>query len=561
MIKNLPPSLIEAATSVLLEESEDAPIARLKHVATVKTNFPEADYWVVRKGGIDDIGRPTNEFNPEHIGVKIDRTDILFPKYHQYSMQFAHQSGYFKQHARGTLRLQNLPLEAVKNMPIVFRGLNEAADETENLHPMIDVDGEKMHRHNSLGIPIHHTDDGIRNFHRWFSGSRAVDIHGRPHLFYHGTTNSIDQFEEPNTELDNKKDHGWYGKGIYFTADPTTASAYSVYSHLKDGTSDTTGANVVPVYLRVKTPYKWDSSIPSCTSHEHSKEVFDNLRNAGYDGVFVENKFVEPHYGKFYEAVVYSPNQIKSAIGNSGEFSPFRSMINEAAVPDEFRHKTFYHGTGGNGKGTAAALQSAISIANNGIQPPPPPEKEKSLTPMAGRTYCTPDIGYAQIYALCGDTAGSPRSKYDRHDHGFVFSFSGDKLHDILPDEDSVGELYGNSARTWGDKTPIDHDIRHTIERHGTEAQLRRAADGEYEFYAKLGKRVIPKMPVEMQQRIMRKYNTHISNAGAIIPDRVHRISLDKKHLLAKDGSNFFEHADELDMDALKHGEMVVKKS
>ena len=41
---------------------------------------------------------------------------------------------------------------------------------------MIDVGGEKRHRHNSIEHAIHNTDEGIRNFHRWFGD----DTLGRP---------------------------------------------------------------------------------------------------------------------------------------------------------------------------------------------------------------------------------------------------------------------------------------------------------------------------------------------------------------------------------------------
>lgn len=49
----------------------------------------------------------------------------------------------------------------------------------------IDVDGELRHRLNSEGNPIHHTDDGIKNFHKWFGDSDSVDEHGRPLVMHH----------------------------------------------------------------------------------------------------------------------------------------------------------------------------------------------------------------------------------------------------------------------------------------------------------------------------------------------------------------------------------------
>lgn len=57
----------------------------------------------------------------------------------------------------------------------------------ESEHPMIDVDGVQKHRNNSEGQPIHHTDEGIRNFHRWFGHSDSVDHAGRPLVVHHAT--------------------------------------------------------------------------------------------------------------------------------------------------------------------------------------------------------------------------------------------------------------------------------------------------------------------------------------------------------------------------------------
>ncbi len=68
------------------------------------------------------------------------------------------------------------------------------------VHPMIDIDGELKHRHNSEGQPIHHTDEGIRNFHKWFGDSDSVDEHGRPKVYYHGSP-LLHRSQDENTPL------------------------------------------------------------------------------------------------------------------------------------------------------------------------------------------------------------------------------------------------------------------------------------------------------------------------------------------------------------------------
>lgn len=315
MINTLPQSLIEAAKKVLVESTSP----RLHHIADVKTNFPDADYYVIRKGTPDTVGKVTKEFSPEHIGVKINRTDVMNPRYHQYAMQYAHMNGYWKPKAKGALRLQHISVDDVKNMPALYRGLNESTE-----HPMIDVDGEMKHRHNANGIPIHHTDEGIRNFHRWFGDSKTVDEHGRPHVFFHGTTGNIDKFNE-NT------------RGTHFVS----PSSDWVHSFLLKG-GDTDNANIVPVYVKSNNPFDYENKthvnklaqttsmgslgIKQIKSGAWSRIEDRTTLNAikkSHDGVFVKEDGIK-------NLAVFNPLQIKSAIGNNGDFHPDRPQINES---------------------------------------------------------------------------------------------------------------------------------------------------------------------------------------------------------------------------------------
>jgi hypothetical protein len=64
----------------------------------------------------------------------------------------------------------------------------------------INVDGEMKHRYNSEGNLIHKTDEGIKNFHRWFGDSDSVDEQGRPKVMYHGTP-ALDRSQSATTSL------------------------------------------------------------------------------------------------------------------------------------------------------------------------------------------------------------------------------------------------------------------------------------------------------------------------------------------------------------------------
>lgn len=89
---------------------------KLSDVATIKTNFPDADYWLVRRGSLKTCGEPTRTFNPEHIGIKIVRTDILLPDYLYYCLIHLHQSKVWEVRATGSLNLVNIRVSDVKNI-------------------------------------------------------------------------------------------------------------------------------------------------------------------------------------------------------------------------------------------------------------------------------------------------------------------------------------------------------------------------------------------------------------------------------------------------------------
>lgn len=83
-----------------------------------KINFEDADFWLIRKGDISTVGKPTNEFNPEHIGVKVIATDILDPKYLYYVFMYLNQNGELSKLSSGSLKLQHIRISDIKNIKI-----------------------------------------------------------------------------------------------------------------------------------------------------------------------------------------------------------------------------------------------------------------------------------------------------------------------------------------------------------------------------------------------------------------------------------------------------------
>jgi len=89
----------------------------------------------------------------------------------------------------------------------------------------ITIDGVERPTTNSKGQPIAQTEEALRNFWKWFSGSRVVDDQGRPLVVYHGTAADFGAFSEGRHRAElNKK---YQGDGFHFTGSPQVASRYA----------------------------------------------------------------------------------------------------------------------------------------------------------------------------------------------------------------------------------------------------------------------------------------------------------------------------------------------
>ena len=130
-------------------------------------------------------------------------------------------------------------------------------------------------------------------FKAWFSGSKVVDEDGKPLVVYHGTNADFSVFKP--------SDNGVYGAGVYFTKHAGNALAH--------------GKNNIAVYLSIQNPI--------VTTRKEAKEILsrkggtqqwaNEARAAGYDGIYVSDE-------EFF--IAFRPEQVKSAIGNNGQFSP-----------------------------------------------------------------------------------------------------------------------------------------------------------------------------------------------------------------------------------------------
>jgi hypothetical protein len=105
---------LRAAADLILSSADKA-------LFEVRTNFPEADMWVTRKGTLEKVGSVTRAFSPENIGVKVLATDVVLPDYLYYVLMHLHTKGFFKNRAKGTTNLQNITVKDVNDALSLLR--------------------------------------------------------------------------------------------------------------------------------------------------------------------------------------------------------------------------------------------------------------------------------------------------------------------------------------------------------------------------------------------------------------------------------------------------------
>ncbi len=245
-----------------------------------------------------------------------------------------------------------------------------------SIGPTIKIDGEDRPTRDSEGRQLHPTVEGVRNFWKWFGGSKVVDTQGRPVRVYHGTTaESKEGFHTFSTKSQVGAHLGTVAHAEGFAA-PANKTAL--------------GGRIYPVYLDIKNPIRLedrgyfdvDNILPQLRDRfgdsealDHAEAVYQDLHNGiargseaikeflqsqGFDGIVYMNRMEgiprvnpdgsprsapmklfdrsdEEFRAVFPEAVdsyvAFDPAQIKSATGNTGAFDPSNPDIRYSVGP------------------------------------------------------------------------------------------------------------------------------------------------------------------------------------------------------------------------------------
>ena len=161
-------------------------------------------------------------------------------------------------------------------------------------------------------------------FKAWFGNSKIIDGQGNPLRLYHGTGADIEAFSYDNPRM--KK--GKLGKGIYLT--PSTSKA-NLMARIRQDKGDG-DASIMPLYAKIENPYEIDTEANIPVSGISREKLIQH----GYDGIVLKNDQNNP-----VEIVAFFPNQVKSAIGNQGEFSS-SDKINESILLERIDIQTLY---------------------------------------------------------------------------------------------------------------------------------------------------------------------------------------------------------------------------
>lgn len=161
-------------------------------------------------------------------------------------------------------------------------------------------------------------------FKEWFGSSKVVDEDGKPKVLYHGTAGDFSTFIPGGLEPTMS------GPAIWLSPDADHQPA----AHNIGGRGRyRDGVNVMPVYARMERPLTIDDQ----SSLEWAREVFaggsmdfpqvmpaswanEVTRDGEYDGIIFDGEALG--WGKgTTEYILFDPRQVKSAIGNNGQFS------------------------------------------------------------------------------------------------------------------------------------------------------------------------------------------------------------------------------------------------
>lgn len=262
---------------------------------------------------------------------------------------------------QGTFLDPSLPVNTgvSARMVVIDKGLMAKSDDqgyivNEQPSDTININGIERPRLNSNGKPIANSDEALRNFWEWFSDSAVVDEQGRPLVMHHGGTlgENIKPFAGMLWLAENKD----YASSF---AEQDGGSVVMLYASIKNSldVSNLKGEKTLPswrkflskngidiskVQLEDWAPeygkYTFFDLLPHAGNNyfnNRNNGLIDEIKNAGFDGIKAPEETTDGiKSGQTY--VAFDSTNIKSAIGNNGNFSNSgNNILRESINPYE----------------------------------------------------------------------------------------------------------------------------------------------------------------------------------------------------------------------------------
>ena len=190
------------------------------------------------------------------------------------------------------------------------------------------------------GLPIK-TD--TPQFKKWFGSSKITNEDGSPMVLYHATAENFNEFIPGGFPDEN----GYLSSGEAIWLSPNKESqpaAHNINGNTLGRYRE--GVNVMPLYVRMERPLllddrqsaDWAREVFGKGSREFpllmNKDWVKEVKDAGYDGIIWTSPYSADSATRDHEYIVFDANQVKSAIGNTGEYSTTNPDIRYEEVGD-----------------------------------------------------------------------------------------------------------------------------------------------------------------------------------------------------------------------------------
>jgi len=162
-------------------------------------------------------------------------------------------------------------------------------------------------------------------FRQWFNRSKMVDEDGYPKVFYHGTSVSADF-----STFD--------GRVIFVSPSPEVANYFATVGLGR-------GSRVFPLYVRAENPFDFrnEDHLNKIRSFVSGNRLSSRISEGSWSALdAIQNEIKEAGFDSYYEMEmgqlnlgVFNPNQLKSAISNTGEYSLKNNNISYSLTDED----------------------------------------------------------------------------------------------------------------------------------------------------------------------------------------------------------------------------------